>query len=96
VAGDQLCEPSQILSDVGQNKLILSASRSAKSNPTEPQDALQMREPHLDPLALPSQLLEALGTSERPGSVPGMFASEATVGTVPGRATSRDAIVALR
>jgi hypothetical protein len=34
---------------------------------------LQVREPHLDLLAFMPRLLEALGTSERPGNVPGML-----------------------
>ena len=32
-----------------------------------------MRKPHLDLLALTSRRLEALGTGERPGDVPGVF-----------------------
>jgi hypothetical protein len=51
---NQRCEPSQVLSDSGQNKLILGASRATQSEPTELQDALQVREPHLDLLALMS------------------------------------------
>jgi hypothetical protein len=49
----------------------LCAPWAAQSKPTEPQDALQVREPHLDLLALTPRLLEALGASERPGNVPG-------------------------
>ena len=51
---DQRCEPPQVLSDGGQNKLILGASWTTQSKPTELQDALQVREPHLDLLALTS------------------------------------------
>jgi hypothetical protein len=40
---------------------------AAQSKPTEPQDTLQVRETHLDLLAL----TQALGSSERPGNVPG-------------------------
>lgn len=36
-------------------------------------DALQMRNPHLDLLALTSRRLETLGVSERPGDVPGVL-----------------------
>src|SRR5712675_2581202 len=39
----------------------------------KPQNALQVCEPHLDLLALPSRLLKALGASERPGNVSGVF-----------------------
>jgi hypothetical protein len=50
--GDQFGEPSQVLGDSGQNKLILGASRAAQSKPVEPQDALEVCKPHLDFLAL--------------------------------------------
>jgi hypothetical protein len=59
--------------DGSQNKLILGASWATQSQSTEPQDALQVCEPHLDLLALPSRLLEALGASERPCNVSGML-----------------------
>jgi len=70
---NQRCEPPQVLGDGSQNKLILSASWATQSKPTEPQDALQVCEPHLDLLALPLRLLKALGASERPGNVSGML-----------------------
>ena len=70
---NQRCEPPQVLSNGGQNKLVLSTSWTTQSKPTELQDALQVREPHLDLLALTPRLLEALGASERPRNVPGMF-----------------------
>ena len=66
-------EPPQVLGDGGQNKLILRALWAAQSKPTEPQDALQVCEPHLDLLALTPRELEALGASERPGNVSGML-----------------------
>ena len=68
---NQRCEPLEVLGDSSQNKFILGASRTTQSKPAELQDALQVREPHLDLLALTSRLLEALGASERPGDVPG-------------------------
>ncbi len=70
---DQRCEPSQVLSDGSKNKLILGASWATQSKSTEPQDALQVCEPHLDLLALTSRLLKALGASERSGNVSGML-----------------------
>jgi len=70
---NQRCEPPQVLGNGGQNKFVLSASWTAQSKPPELQDALQVREPHLDLLAFMPRLLEALGTSERPGNVPGML-----------------------
>jgi hypothetical protein len=70
---DQGCEPPQVLSDGGQNKLILGTSWTTQSKPAELQDAFQVRKPHLYLLALTSRCLEALGASERPGNVSGML-----------------------
>jgi hypothetical protein len=61
---NQRCKPLQVLSDGRQHKLILGASRAAQSKPIEPQDALQVGEPHLDLLTLAPRLLEALGAGE--------------------------------
>ena len=66
-------EAPQILSDGSQNKLVLGAPWATKPKPTKPQDALQVRKPHLDLLALTSRRLESLGASERPGDVPGVL-----------------------
>jgi hypothetical protein len=66
---NQRCKPPYVLSNSGQNKLILGASWTAQSKTTELQDALQVGEPHLDLLALTSRLLEVLGAGERPGNV---------------------------
>src|ERR1700722_19202993 len=77
LSGRRLCgqrrEPSQVLSDGGQNKLILGTSRAAQSESTELQDALQVCESHLDLFALMPRPLEALGSRERPGNVSGML-----------------------
>ncbi len=70
---DQRCEPSQVLGDSGQNKLILGASWTTQSKPAELQDALQVCEPHLDLLPLTPRLLEALGACVRPGNVSGVL-----------------------
>ena len=59
--------------DSGQNQLILGASWTTQPKPTQPQDALQVCEPHLDLLALTPRLLEALGASERSSNVSGML-----------------------
>src|ERR1700712_3861259 len=72
-SGNQRCEPAQVLSDGGQNKLILGGSWTTQSKSAEFQDALKVRKPHLDLLALTSRCLEALGASERPGNVPGVL-----------------------
>jgi hypothetical protein len=50
--GDPRCETSQALGDGGKNKFVLGASRATQPDPAEPQDTLQMCEPHLDLLAL--------------------------------------------
>jgi hypothetical protein len=42
----------QVLSDGCHNKIILGTSWATQPKPTEPEDALQMREPHFDLLAL--------------------------------------------
>ena len=68
---NQRSEPSQVLGDGGQNKLILGASWTAESKPAELQDALQVRKPHLDLLALAPRLLKVLGANERSGDVAG-------------------------
>jgi len=70
---DQRREAPQILSDGSQNKLILGASWATKPKPTKPQDTLQVREPHLDLLALAARLLKGLGASERSGDISGML-----------------------
>jgi hypothetical protein len=67
------CEPPQVLSDGGENELILGASRTTQSKPAELQDALQVREPHLDLLALTAWLLEGFGGRKRTGNVSGAF-----------------------
>jgi hypothetical protein len=70
---NQRSEPSQVLGDGGQNKFILGASWTAESKPAELQDALEVRKPHLDLLALAPRLLKVLGANERSGDVAGML-----------------------
>ena len=65
--------PPQALGDGSQNKFILGASWTTQSKSAELQDALQVRKPHLELLALTSRLLKIFGASERPGDVPGVF-----------------------
>jgi hypothetical protein len=45
---NQRCEPPQVLSNGGQNKLVLSASWTTQSQPAELQDTLEVRERGLD------------------------------------------------
>jgi hypothetical protein len=80
---NQHCEPPQVLSDRGQNKLILGASLATQSQSTELQDALQVREPHIDLLALPSRLLKAFGASVRAGSTSGAAGASQPPGLPP-------------
>lgn len=49
------------------------ASWSTQSKPTEPKNALQVCQPHLDLLSLTSRRLVALGANKRPGDVPGLL-----------------------
>jgi hypothetical protein len=51
---NQRCEPPQVLGDGSQNKFVLGTSWTTQSKPAELQNALQVREPHLDLLALTS------------------------------------------
>jgi hypothetical protein len=48
----QGCKPTQVLSNGCKNKLVLGAAWATQSQSPESQDALQVREPHLDLLAL--------------------------------------------
>jgi hypothetical protein len=66
-------QPGSWLKDSGQNKFILGASWTVQSKPAELQDALEVRKPHLDLLALAPRLLEVLGANERSGDVAGML-----------------------
>jgi hypothetical protein len=61
---DEHGEPTQVLSDGGKNKFILGASRAAQSKSAEPENTLQVREPHLDFLALTPRLLESVSAGE--------------------------------
>lgn len=61
---DEQCESPEVLGDGGQNKLILGASWTTQSKSTKLENALQMREPHLDLLALQPWSFERLGAGE--------------------------------
>jgi hypothetical protein len=71
--GDQFGQPSQVLGDGGQNKLILGTSRAPQSKPVESQDTLEVSKPHLDLLALAPRLFVAYCANEGPGNVSGVF-----------------------
>src|ERR1700716_2704520 len=70
---NQRCEPPKVLGDGGQNKLILGASWAAQSKPTEPKDALQVCEPHLDLFTLAPRRLKAFCACARSGNVSSML-----------------------
>jgi hypothetical protein len=61
---NQRCKPLQVLSDGRSTNSSWVASRAAQSKPIEPQDALQVGEPHLNLLTLAPRLFEALGAGE--------------------------------
>ena len=61
---EQLGEPPQILRGCGEQHLILGTAQAPQPKPVEPQDALHVREPHLDFLALAVRLLERFSVGE--------------------------------
>jgi hypothetical protein len=69
--GYQLRHPSKVLSDRCKGELVLCTARTTQSMPPELEDALQVREPHLDALALATRLL--IGASERSGDITSAF-----------------------
>jgi hypothetical protein len=75
---DHRCEPPQVLGHGSQNELILGSSWTTKPKPAEPQ-ALQVGEPHLDPLAFTSRLFKGFSASERTGNVSGAFMDVADI-----------------
>ena len=74
---DQLCQASQVLGDGRKYKLVLRATRATQTKTAEPQDALQVREPHLYAFAVVSRLLEGFGTGERSSDVAGALVDAA-------------------
>ena len=50
--GDELRQFPEILGGGGQEELVLGSVRPAETQSTEPEDALQMSEEHLDLLSL--------------------------------------------
>ena len=65
----QLRETAQVLCGGRQRELELGATRSAQPQAAEMQDALQVREQHLDAFALTARPLEGLGLGERTRNV---------------------------
>ena len=75
--GDQLRQSSEVLRDCRQRELVPCAVRASKTQPAEPQDAFQVREPHLDTLAIVPRLLEGCGASKRSSDVAGSLVDAA-------------------
>src|SRR3990170_8793460 len=69
----KLSELSEILGSGGEEKLVSCAGRAAEPKTTHPEDALQVGEEHLNPLALAPRLLEGRRAGERTGKVAGAF-----------------------
>jgi hypothetical protein len=66
-------EPTQVLGYGGKRELLLSATRATQPKSTEPQDALQVGETHLDALAVVPGLLEGVGAGKRSSNIAGMW-----------------------
>ena len=52
---DQLCQLSEVLDCGSEEELVLSTGRTSQPEPIEAQDALEMREQHLDLLPFASR-----------------------------------------
>ena len=72
-ATDQFAEAPQILGDGGKRELELGAAWTSQPEPTEPQNALQVCEQHLDLLAITTCLGKRLRLGECTGNVAGFF-----------------------
>jgi hypothetical protein len=83
----QLGEAAQVLGDGCQGELELGAARSAQSQSAEPQDALQVREQHLDALALTARLLEGARLGYRTGHIARFLIDAAQETAVPDRSS---------
>ena len=67
--GDELCEPAEVLGDRRERELVLCAAWASQTKPAEPQDTLQVREPHLDALAVVPRPFERVGAGKRSSHV---------------------------
>jgi hypothetical protein len=81
--GDQLRHPSEVLGDSRQRELILGATRTAQPKAAEPQDALEMREPRLDALAIVPRALERFCAGMRPSNVSRAFVGARLIPSIP-------------
>jgi uncharacterized membrane protein len=60
-----------------KHELVLCATRATQTKPPEPQDSLQVREPHPDTLAITPRLLEGFGAGKRSSNVAGALVDAA-------------------
>jgi hypothetical protein len=65
----KLGESPHVLCDRRQRELELRAARAAKTQSVKPQNALQVREQHLDLLAITARLRERRRFGQRPGDI---------------------------
>src|SRR5207344_1269664 len=72
-SGDELGEPAEVLGNRCKCELVLCAARATQPKATEPEDALQVGEQHLDALAVAARLLEGLGLSQRTSDIARIF-----------------------
>ena len=77
-SGHEFYEPTEILGNCCKRELILCAARAAQSQPVESENALQVREQHLNALAVAPGLLEGVGSGERASHVTGVFVNVAS------------------
>src|SRR5262249_16904358 len=81
-----------------ERELDLCAAGPSSAKATKPEDALQVREPHLDALAFSARLLEGFGANPRPRDISGALIDAAgdpakrSLGTAPGIAKARGTI----
>jgi hypothetical protein len=67
----QLGLTSQVLGDRRQHELVLRATRATQTKPAEPQDALQVGEPHLYAFTLVPGPREGFGSGKGSGGIAG-------------------------
>src|SRR5262249_60323084 len=76
-SGEGLAEPTGLLGVRRKRELILGAVRAARSQPVESENALKVREQHLDAVAVAPGLLESMGPGKRASHVTGVFVNVA-------------------
>jgi hypothetical protein len=69
VTGDKLGNASHVLCDCRQYDLELCSARAAKAQSAKPQNAHEMREQHLDLLAITARLREGFRFGQRAGDI---------------------------